>query len=47
MLYKIHTNKLVEKFIFSHPEIGKRFFDKTDVLVGNPFDKSLDTKPLK
>ncbi len=45
--YKLIFAKDVEKFLWKHPEIIKRFFDKMEILAKDPMDTRLDVKQLK
>ena len=46
-IYTILLDKEVKKFLQSHPEMMKRFFDKLQLLALNPMDVRLDIKPYE
>lgn len=45
--YNILFAKKIDKFLEKHPEIVKRFFACVEKLVDNPYNASLDAKPLQ
>jgi len=46
-IYTLVLDKQVKKFLQTHPEMMKRFFDKLQFLVVNPMDSRLDIKPYE
>ena len=46
-MYRIRTDKKVEKFIIAHPDIWVRFFEKVTILQQDPRDPRLSTKRLQ
>lgn len=46
MSYIIKTHKQVDKFLEKHREIAKRYLSAIDELAMNPFENTLDIKPL-
>ena len=45
--YVVRYNKSVLKFLSKHDDIEIRFFEKLKMMRKNPFDLSLDIKPLQ
>lgn len=46
-MYIVRTDKIVDKFLFSHSEIALRFFEKVEIMKINPFDSRIDYKKLQ
>lgn len=45
-MYRVVLKKEVKKFLNKHQELIPKFVDSVNKLAHNPFDKSLDIKPL-
>lgn len=47
MHYTIKLHKNVDKFLSSHSDIKKRFYEKAYILSLDPFEQSLDIKKMQ
>lgn len=45
-MYAIRTDRVVNKFLFSHSDIAVRFFEKMEIIKMNLFDSRIDYKRL-
>ncbi len=47
MHYTVKLHKDVDKFLTSHPDVKKRFLEKTYILSFDPFASQLDIKKMQ
>jgi mRNA-degrading endonuclease RelE of RelBE toxin-antitoxin system len=46
-MYQLELSKSVKKFLLLHKDIARLFFEKVAFLLDNPFDTTIDIKPLQ